>query len=262
MKNLFIYCIIGLLASKLSAQDINVPLSNPGKPGKLKVGLVTGSIKVSSHSSKDVIVKSIPDGESGTPTKASNGMMRIPNTSMNLEVSEEDNFVKVGGANPTKKYSLEIKVPQNFSVNASTVNEGDITIENIEGEIEVSNVNGDILVNNVSGSVLANTINGDVKVSFDKASSDKSMAFSNLNGKIDISFPASFKANVKMKSDHGDIYSDFDLQADNSEPVVKTTDKNGRKRYVIDKWVSGKINGGGAQISFKTMNGDIYLRKK
>ncbi len=37
----------------------------------------------------------------------------------------------------------------------------------------------------------------------------KAMAFTSLNGVIDVTLPASTRANLKLRSDMGDVYTDF-----------------------------------------------------
>ena len=37
------------------------------------------------------------------------------------------------------------------------------------------------------------------------------MAFANLNGDVDVTFPADLKATVRLHADNGEIYSDFDV---------------------------------------------------
>lgn len=37
---------------------------------------------------------------------------------------------------------------------------------------------------------------------------------------------------------------------------------SGQYKIVIDEWKKGDINGGGAEITMKTNNGDVYIRKK
>jgi hypothetical protein len=246
------------------SQEIVVPLTNPGKPGKLDVSLIHGSIKVTGYNGKEVVVNVTADSGKEKPSETNGTMRRIPNNSIGMDITEEDNHVKIGCgcAGSGKSVSLEIKVPREFSMKIRTVNDGDLIVENVDGEIEASNTNGDVIMNNVEGVVVANTINGDVNVKLNKITPDKSMAFSNLNGKLDVTVPANTKANVKFKSDFGEIYTDFELQMDSNNPSVNPQKKGDKKIYNIDKWVSGKINGGGASFSFKSMHGNIYLRKK
>jgi len=69
---------------------------------------------------------------------------------------------------------------------------------------------------------------------------------------------------VKMKSDNGDIYSDFDVKLSApGVPVVEEGRGRGSKyRVRVDKTTTGSINGGGPEMTFKTFNGNIFLRKK
>jgi hypothetical protein len=60
-------------------------------------------------------------------------------------------------------------------------------------------------------------------VKFDKVTPAKPMSFSSLNGDIDVTFPPDIKARLKLKSEQGDIYSDFDIQMQpgSRQPVVE-----------------------------------------
>jgi len=96
--------------------------------------------------------------------------------------------------------------------------------------------------------------------------SGKPMSFSTLNGTVDVTLPASTKADLKMKSGQGDIFSDFDimLKANPQQPTTEVTNGNRGKRYRItfDRAMVGTINGGGPEVQFTTFNGTIYIRKK
>ena len=156
---------------------------------------------------------------------------------------------------------LTIKVPQQFSVKVSTINHGDIIVENVNGELEVTNVNGPIQLNNVSGSAVANTVNGNLKAVFKSVNSESPMAFSTLNGNVDVTFPGNAKFDIKLKSDRGDIYSDFDVDVDKSQPKATRSSDGGMYKVRVDDWVQGKVNGGGRELMMKNMHGNIYIRK-
>ena len=141
------------------------------------------------------------------------------------------------------------------------MNEGDITVDNVTGELEINNVNGGITLTNISGSAVANTINGELKATFREVDNNAPMAFSTLNNRVDVTFPASVKANVKLKSDRGDIFSDFDIAIDKKQPQATRSNQSGMYRVTIEDWVYGKINGGGPEVMMKSMNGSIYVRK-
>ncbi|OJJ18289.1 hypothetical protein BKI52_26065 [marine bacterium AO1-C] len=235
---------------------IDVPLSKPGKPGKLKMGITYGSIKVVGYDGKVVQVSS--DASPRSRGGSSGGMRRIPNTSMRMTITEENNYVKISTSSH-KRAKYIVKVPRKFDIKISTVNSGTLEIENIEGEIEASNVNGSIYGKGISGSVLANTVNGRIVLKFAKVKSNTPMSFRGFNGKIDVTLPKRTKANLKIRSDQGQIYSDFDMEIDD-KPVVEES-KGNRRRIVVDKWVMAKINGGGPTLTFKNYNGNVYIRR-
>lgn len=160
-----------------------------------------------------------------------------------------------------KSVDLTIKVPQRFSLKLHTVNNGDVTVDNVIGELEINNVNGPITLTNISGSAVAQTVNGDLKVSFRTVSNNTLMAFSTLNGQVDVTFPASVKLDTKLKSDRGDIFTDFDIDVDKNQSQATRTNQSGMYRVTVDDWVYGKINRGGPEVMMKNMNGNIYLRK-
>ena len=88
----------------------------------------------------------------------------------------------------------------------------------MSGELEISNVNGAIQAHGRGGSAVANTVNGNLTATFKGVTPGTPMAFSTLNGKVDVTFPANVKAALKMKSDRGEVYSDFDVAVDKSPP--------------------------------------------
>lgn len=268
--------LLGLLlsgATSLRAQDggkeqLVVPLSEPGKPGFLTVGLVNGSIHVSGYSGKDVIIDASTSTESRRDKKDdeergnASGMKRIAGgNSLELTAEEKGNRVKVSSDSWRRAVNLTIKVPQRFSLKLETVNNGDIVVENVQGELEISNVNGAVQLSDVSGSAVANTVNGAMTVKFKDLTANAPMAFTTLNGRVDVTFPANLKAAVKLQSERGDIYSDFDLAVEKSQPKVERSGQGGMYRVSVEGWTYGKINGGGPEILMKTMNGNIYLRK-
>lgn len=261
-----IVLITALLSVKAMAQQqLVIALSEPGKPYKLNVDLVSGAINVTAYDGKDIVidVQSPSDKRRHEDRNERDGMHRITGGE-NLEVTakEKNNSVTVSSGNPMRNVVLNIKVPQNASnIKLSTVNSGNITVDGVSGDIEASNVNGPINMENISGSVVANTVNGPVKVSFKSVDPKAAMAFSSLNGSVTLTVPANLKANFKLKTDRGDIYTDFDMATDKSTPKVTKSAKDGMYRLTMDEWVYGKTNGGGPEIMMKTMNGSLYVKK-
>lgn len=245
-------------AQSVSAQgkeQLVVPLSAPGKPGLLKVKTVNGSITVLGYSGKDVIIdasakdRSRDDDDDDKPRENIGGLRRISGKAgFDITAEEKDNRVTVNSNSWQQPINLIIKVPQRFSLQIGTVNDGDILVENVTGELEVSNVNGDVVLRQVSGSAVANTVNGAIKASFKSVTGGSPMAFSTVNGDVDLTLPAAAKTALKLKSDQGEIYSDFDLVTDKAPSKVNRTTQNGVYRLNADGWTYGKLNGGGAEM--------------
>jgi hypothetical protein len=246
-----------------STEQLTVPLSSPGKQYSLKVHLVTGSIKVVGYDGKDVIINVTPrGGDEESPKASENGMKRISSPGgYEVTAKEADNTVTVNTGNPNKALDLELKIPQDVRLKIGTVNDGEVKVDNVKGELEVNNVNDKITLTNISGSVVANTVNGDVDVTFKMIDPKAPMAFSTLNGDVNVTLPADTKANLKLKSDNGDVFSDFDIDIDKTPSKIDKTTEPGMYKIKKDDWVFGKINGGGPEMMMKNMQGNIYVKK-
>ena len=67
--------------------------------------------------------------------------------------------------------------------------------------------------------------------------------------------PADTKAKLAMSTIRGEIYSDLDIKF--------TSDEKSRGIPAIRRNISGaSLNGGGVELTIKSINGDLYLRKK
>lgn len=260
--------LLTALAATVSAQSetVAVPLSDPSQPAFVEAGLVTGSIRVEAYDGDEVLVEVTSDmepiGGSGEGEKATRGgLRRVRGTGLGLEVEEEDNQVEISTDSWKRAVDLRLRVPRRTSLRLSTVNGGSIAVSGVTGELELSNVNGPIEAVGITGSVVAETINGDVTVRFDTVIPGKAMSFSSLNGDIDVTFPADLSAEFLMRSDMGEILTDFDFEA---EPVSRRSQEGGDGegfRVEIEKEMRAEVGGGGAEIRFKNFNGDILIRK-
>jgi hypothetical protein len=255
-----------LEAQTKHSEEMVVPLSEPGKPVTLEAHLMKGSIKVIGYDGKDVIVQVFMDStkdEGDDRDDDSRGMKRIGSTGgMDIRADEDNNTVRISSSAQNKLAGLIIKVPQNTArIDVGSINDGDVTVSDVSGKVEIHNVNGSITASGISGSVVANTVNGDVIVKFKSVDASAAMAFSNLNGKIDVTLPADTKANFKLKCERGDMFTDFDIDVDKTRPKVETKNEDHFHQVKIDDWVLGKINGGGSQIEMQSQFGSIYIRK-
>jgi hypothetical protein len=268
----------GIFGQEIPADRLAVPLTDPSRPALVKAGLLNGGITVRGYEGKEVIVEARvrADGDGNENEEDDDdhdrdrkrqskkqGMRRIPITSSSLSVEEENNVIKIDVGSMNRTIDLTIQVPVKTSLKLSSVNDGDIKVENVQGEIEVNNTNGAVTLTNVWGSVVAHALNDDVVVTLTKVEPDKSMAFTSLNGDIDVTLPPDVRCRVKMKSDNGDLYSDFDIRMEAQTKKVEqdTRQKGGKYKVQLEKAMYGSINGGGPEFQFATFNGDIFIRK-
>lgn len=258
-----------VFAATLSAQDkVTVPLSAPTQPATIKAHLISGSITVTGGGPQVVVESRSTPGASTPPRRGRDnpppGMHRLDVGRGDLDVEEDHNVVTIRSS-VVRREDLVIQVPVNTSVELKTVNGGGIDVTGISGDIDVECTNGIVTLTNISGSAVAHTINGTLTASFDKITAGKPMSFTSLNGKVDVTLPGDTKARLRLKTNNGAVYSDFDvkMEPDASKPVVEDGRGNGgRYRIRLDRSVYGSINGGGPEYLFQTMNGDILIHKK
>jgi hypothetical protein len=223
-------------AQEPAGERIVVPAREDAPPRLVSASALDGSITVKSYSGKDVIVEmgGAPGAERPAP-----GV---------LQVSEEDNTIIVK-LDPPAFGKLVISVPAEISLKLKT-NLGPITVEGVSGEVEAESVNGEITLTGISGTVVADSTNSAIKVTMDRVDPAKPMSFSSLNGSIDVTLPRDGKAIYKWQTGDkgGYLYS---KGASSGYQI--------RGKGSIFPGVNVKAN---AEISFRTLNGTIYLRWK
>lgn len=266
MRQVILFAAAALmLAAQDSGDQIKVPFHDPSGAKTLKVSLQNGSVSIKGYNGAEALISASGHVSSRNrrPSSVPEGMHRIDNGAMGLDVSEENNVINVVGDNQAGH--VIIQVPVQTSLVLRSVNGGTIEVENISGSIDANHTNGSIKITDVSGSVLANTTNGKVLVSLDKITPNKAMSFTSFNGTVDVTLPGDVKANVMMKTNNGEIWSDFDikLSASGKPPVVEDTrSSNGKYKVHLDRAMYGTINGGGPEMQFVTYNGNILIHKK
>lgn len=266
IKNITLLLFVALFTNSLIAQTgevYNVPLSNPGQPGELKINLHNGSINVEGYSGNEVIVKFAKIENKGRnhdhkESDSKRGLRKIPNQYIGMEIVEDNNKVYIKGEHH-RQANLLIQVPKNFTLNLKTHHNGDVKVKGVNGEIEVNSHHGEILMEDIGGSVVANTHHGEIKVNFLNITPNKPMAFSTYHGDVDIAFPAGLNCETKIKTARGDIYTDFDFELQSK--VENQKSDSGRRKIKIGGWMYGKIGSGGEEFLFNTYHGDVVIRK-
>jgi Putative adhesin len=130
-------------------------------------------------------------------------------------------------------------------VTASTGN-GRVTVEGARGPVKASTGNGAVSVTTSDGPVTASSGNGDIDVSMDRISRSAPMSFSTGSGRIVLSVPEDFGADMEASSGNGDVTTDL---------PIRLQGRIARSR------LRGTLGGGGERLSLSTGNGDIEIRK-
>jgi len=281
-------------AQTTSGDQVTVPFSDPGRPGTVHVNLMSGGVTVRAGSGRDVIVTTEPERDRGDRTnararagdragrnrdndrddQATAGLRRLTQPA-GVRIEEENNTVTVSASVMSRSNNVTLQVPAATALVIRTVNGGDVTVEGVNGSIEVNNVNGSINLKDVGGPVIAHATNGRVTATLRQASSGKPLSLTSFNGNVDVTLPGSAKASVKLRSDRGDVYTDFDVKP-TPAPASATTPRDDRRnrrrdddndkdkgkyRLDMDRSIYGTINGGGPDLELRTFNGNIYLRR-
>jgi putative adhesin len=275
-----------LAACAAQAQErIAVPLSDASRPAVLEVHAFRSAISVTVHDGKEVVIvareatpdevepddededqrerereRERDDGDDEAPNTA--GLRRVPNTSIGLTATEENNTVSVKTDFSAQALALDISVPRNTSVRVHTVNGGDLKVTGVSGEHELSNVNGSITANDIAGSLVASCTNGAVRATFTEVTAGKAMSFNTFNGDLDVTFPANLSATLRVNSGRGEFFTDFDVAVQANPPVVEQGGRNGRYEVRLERETVAAVGRGGPDIRFKTFNGDIMVRKR
>jgi len=123
---------------------------------------------------------------------------------------------------------------------------GEVTVDNVRGPVTAATGNGDVYVTAVQGPVSANSGNGDLRVRMTELKGTDNMDFTTGNGRIEITVPEGFGAEVDASTGNGSIQTDFPIQV--SGRISKTR-------------LRGTIGQGGRRLRLITGNGTIELRR-
>jgi hypothetical protein len=155
------------------------------------------------------------------------------------------------------KMDFQLQVPRDIDLKIKTVNEGRVSVRDINGRFLVRNVNGDIQIRNISGSGSARTVNGPVKVSF-RQNPGEASEFQTVNGAVELQFARDLSADFRFKTMNGGIYTDFPVTA---LPVKGMQEEHRGMKTIFraDRYTSARVNAGGPEIKVENLNGDIRI---
>jgi hypothetical protein len=139
--------------------------------------------------------------------------------------------------------TYDISVPRSMNVNVENTN-GGIRLTEVAGKHELDTTNGRIEVMRCAGSLDASTTNGSIHAELVRVAKDQPMRFETTNGRIEVTVPPDFRAEIDASTTNGSIDTDL--------PVAT--------KRVSSNSLRGTINGGGTSLRMRTTNGGIALR--
>ncbi|MFZ6013063.1 MAG: hypothetical protein ACOYXT_22160 [Bacteroidota bacterium] len=152
-----------------------------------------------------------------------------------------------------------IKVPASINLIVSTINDGNITVENVKGAVDADNVNGSIRLSNLVREADASTINGDVDIEY-ASNPNKDCRFYSLNGDINAWFQKGLAASLSFESFNGSFYTNVDKIEALPVKIEKSAKGDGIKYKVNGNRY--QVGTGGVFLDFETFNGNVYLKEK
>lgn len=137
-----------------------------------------------------------------------------------------------------------VRVPTGVRFQGRTVN-GEVEATSLGADVEASTVNGSVHVS-TTGYAQASTVNGEIVASMGRADWTEGLEFETVNGGITLNLPATTSTQLEAETLNGDITTDFSM----------TVQGRFSKRHI-----NGTIGSGGRNLSLKTVNGSIQVRR-
>ena len=252
--------ILVFLARPASGQgeQLVIRLTTPGVPGYLAFDNPKGSVRITGYDGQVILINAT-QRYSGSGKQENGGMHKIERKAFDISAEEKNNQVSLVCMSNNKTVDFDIKIPRKFSLKISSFDNGKIEIIHVSGSVEADNPFGDIILDNVAGSAVLNSVNGKIKAVFSAVDPSSPMMFTSLEGNIELYFPEKVNANIKLRSENGELFSEFSIKPIRRQTEVKKSARG--SVYSLEDWTVGVLNNGGPEYFVSTFNGNIYLKK-
>lgn len=260
MKNIIAGLVLLTSASTMAqdgqTNDFSFPVKGNAAETWLVIDNLSAELRIEGSSGSEIKIES--RNYEGLPAKAE-GLKPLSatgpeNTGIGLSMKQEGNTISLSGAHSVADDAdYRIYVPKNMKlkINYNSWQAGDVVIKGMAGEVEAKSQVGDLDFIDVTGPIVAHTLSSDLEVTFTSISSASPTSLSSTSGDIDITLPESTKGTFKMSTISGGVYTAFDFDFGEDAKISRIGGQN----------ATGKLNGGGVEVSLKTISGDIYIRK-
>lgn len=233
--------------------------ADPDAVRKLEVDMPCGTIKVNGHDSDQVVVKlSVPNLER-MKTVETNGLKPVRPQNLDFDIEPNGNYIKVDSNSRRYKTNLEILVPFNTNLDLDSYDDA-IEVRNVSGKVRARSQRDHITLTGVSGPVDLRSPQGNISVSLTAQATPAGSTLETYNGSIDLFVPSDLKATFRYMSQFGQVLTDLDLSTSDGT-VKKAASDSGSLKIEFEKFVTSTLNGGGAELTLETTNGNIRLRQ-
>ncbi len=244
---------VGVIAQ---AQEFNYTVKGNAAETIVWINQLYADLRIEGTTGSEIRI--FADDYDGLPEKAK-GLKPLSggepeNTGIGLSVSQEGNTISIAGAHrEADDAEYTISIPKNvmLKIDYNSWQAEDVEVRGMENEIEAKSQVGDLLFVDVTGPIVAHTLSADLEVVFSDLNQSTPSSITSTSGDIDVTIPESTAGTFKMATVSGGVYTDLDFDLG----------EDANKRRVMGQSATGKLNGGGIEVSLKTVSGDIYVRK-
>lgn len=240
-------------------EQLLLSLSRPGEPGVLILKHHKGNVRVTGYNGEVIVINASMRYPDSSGTRRS--VRPVPGHSLKLHAIEKHNVITVSTNSHERTIDMDIQVPHAFSLYIEKLDAGDVNGYYLTGEMDVTSSVGSVWLIGITGSAVISTVDGDILLRFAGVTPHIPMAFTSVGGDIDVALPGDVRATIKMRTDNGEIMSDFDIDLSRRRAATDTSLTSGIQRSFLEEWMHGTIGGGGPQLLFKSYLGDITIRK-
>ena len=255
MKKIFISLVWAItLTSAAFAQEYKLSKSS----GRLEIREVN-HVSIEGHNGNEIIFSTNDhdrdNDERARGLRALSSLGLEDNTGLGLSVVDKGNVIEVQQLKKTEGPEIKIKVPRGVVVSYVHTSPygNEIEIKNFDGEIDVSTVHNGVVLTNVSGITSVKTVHGDIDASLSGPITSE-LSLESTHGHVDVAIPVNTKATLALRTSWGEVLVDPDFKIE--------LDRNGGGLVNYSERITGKLNGGGTEVTLSSHHNNVYLRKK
>lgn len=256
---------IGLLATTLAtpgtvlAQSEEFSFDWSGQNDRhLRVNLLSGGVRVQGYDGDQVLISVSSDmADLVEDEPEEGGMRRLPNGGQNLVVRQDGGEIIVRAGTADEAAQVAVRVPRNTRLTIHSTMDGAIAVENVIGEMDINSSAGPVEVIGLANAAVIHAHADDLVTSLATRELPGPLVLTSWAGDVELTLPVDLSANLRWRTNFGDVLTNLDVQDIQTVTERKETDDGVR----LEGFTTARLNGGGPEISITAYTGDITLRK-